>query len=285
MEFGRFKIMEESGRTSTYVEYRCVDKHSSQNYWLKLPHNATSLANKDIVFPEIIRLWNTYSNKDTPRTRQYYGVINNHYLDCVSDPLLNEGAWPVIKILKTFQANDLPLFGLWEGVALQMLTEASWVCDGELSEEKFIGDWKNLVGGSILREAVISYMDNGDMSRTEKLRVAEKISQKYIDYPELAENILLRLIGGMSRGRIEPEDAIATLLCPQFRCNITDMDILQISDCKKALSRQIGPEVDMLWLTFVLEMMKVFPDGKPEQLKRISNKGITNNYSLYLETH
>lgn len=146
------------------------------------------------------------------------------------------------EVINKCPSNDLHLFGEWESIALTMMSEANMVDEKIMTNEEWQERWSLISGGQILVDAISSYMDNGDLSRTEKLRVIDRISIKRYDYPELAENILLRLIGAYTRDRISPEVFIQTLLCPDFQRNISIYEYNQMNKAFKALNNDTAPD-------------------------------------------
>ena len=105
-----------------------------------------------------------------------------------------------------------------------------------------------------MTSAIEDYMESGDLSRTEKMRVLSRVSGQGHDKPELAENALLRLVGLLTRDRMTTDEFNATLDCPHFARSLTRHELKQIKTAR-----------DALWDTFGLNNVDDVADLNPIQ--------------------
>ncbi len=289
-KFGRFFIANELRKNSNSIEYLVNDSQSEFNYLLRLPNPIEEngeLNNQNLSFDFIKELREEYRNPKVPRKKQIYGLIDNQYLMPVSDPFVLDNGLTIIDINEVCPAEDLHLFSAWEAIALQMMSEAHFVTSGSLSEQEWSEYWSELTGGDIIVKAIEGYLENGNLSRTEKFRIIEKISIKNNQDPDLAKNLLLRIIGGITRARIEPEKVITTLTCSHIRRNITNVERKQLAIAYKSLDRSFGDEMDKKWIELITALISVAPidiSNSPEDYIYKDEQNNLYNFHLYLET-
>ena len=113
-------------------------------------------------------------------------------------------------------AYDLDFFE-WEVIALSMLGDAVMANEGQLSEAAWDERWRVLSGGTILCHAMVQYMNAGTLSTSDKGAVIARISKGSGEGRELAGNLLQRLCGAVSRGRVTLEAAKLTARSASFR--------------------------------------------------------------------
>jgi len=229
----RFRIEETLPPSNGIARYRCADLESAYRYLLCLSDRQAEVREGCESYWRTTLV--TQSGKGV-----VYGVLDGRYLVSISHESGMPGAWPIDKLLSSAPADDLLYFGLWELIALQMATDANSVDEGRMSEAAWNERWSYVAGGPILIDAVGRYLEAGDLSRTEVMRVLTRLSQTSHQHPELAESLLIRLIGALSRTRIVMEEFDATLCCENFRRNVTRHEIQQIRCTRDALWSSFG---------------------------------------------
>jgi hypothetical protein len=297
--FGRFVIARKSSTGPGWAAYQCLDTQSTYRYSLRLPVTSAgiveSLANSDILATKADDLWKSQSRRRPDRLVSIFAIQDEHYLLPASNPFVRARALTIDQFLQKVPADDLHLFGLWETIALQMMSDAHEANYKKLSEESWQCRWGPLAGGRILMSAITSYMDGGDLSRTQKMRVIDRIKVKSSPGPELAENLLLRLAGALFRGKIEPEALVDTILCGQFRRNVTSREVDQLRAAQAALRDSASPlqamvrpkgEVpDDLKLEMFIKLMETPPseDTADETAYVVAKRPDVSKCELYLE--
>jgi hypothetical protein len=219
-----------------------------------------------------------------------YAVMDNRYLISVASPFAVKSAISVLDLLRIAPPGDLYLFELWEDIALQMLGEADLVCDGQVPQAQWESRWSKLIGGRILTKAVQSYMESGTLSAERKAAVIELISQSRTTEPELAENLLLRLCGSVSRSRITHDQAVETLRCKHFRTNLTLYEVEQMVACwtilkSSGLPGLASPSLDLL--TIILSGLEKQPYSMAEDWERFeyAPEATTEDFHTFIERH
>src|SRR5262249_46655820 len=170
-----------------------------------------------------------------------------------------------------------------------MLGEAYQANKGRISESRWNQEWGNLTGGTILINAMRRYMDGGTLTATEKSGVITRISASTAAGCELAENLLVRLCGCVSRGRISLKTAKATLRCKHFRTNLSLHEIRQFIDCWKILQGSSSSGGTSLSLaTELLECLQHQPYSMAEESEYFEYAfpaGLRENFEAFIESH
>jgi hypothetical protein len=228
-----------------------------------------------------------------------YAVKNLRYLIPVSSPFSLRGSLPIDTILSAAPADDLNFFEMWEDVVLQMLGDAHIADTGGLSEDKWGETWRTLLGGPILCDAMRRYMNGGTLSVASKDAIIARISKSDGEGSELAENLLLRLCGAVSRGRVSMDAAKTTARGIAFRQNLTIHELDQILACWNVMRKSLlPPKRSMAILSEVLSSLKdqppamadqsdefvyTRPEGPREDFNTFIERHELNKYSLFLQ--
>jgi hypothetical protein len=200
------------------------------------------------------------TNDWTLATVAIYGVMDQRYLVPVASPIRVAGAKNVDEILSLSPADDVYLFQLWEDVAFHLLSEAHSHAEAGEGSAEWDQRWAKLSGGEVLTAAIRQYMAGGSLSRAEQDAVLSLVSRKPDPKPELAENVLLRICGAVSRSRMALPEFAATLRDRHFRVNVTVHEIEQMIAVFGALKNIYPePENSVTWVTATLTEMENQP--------------------------
>jgi hypothetical protein len=233
---GRLRIDQLAIVESQYYEAHCSDIEGEGQYIMRLRFDASvqqwDFDNSLLEHNRILEARKLLLEGKSARS--FYALKDGRYFVPLSDPFSFAGTLHVDELLRIAPANDLLYFGLWESLALQMMSDAHYVTKGKLARAVWQDRWGALAGGPILVKAITGYLENGDLSRTERLRAIEVVQSGGDGGPELAENLILRLCGAWERKRINPESFLVTLVCPHFRRSITLREIEQLRQAKSA---------------------------------------------------
>src|SRR5262249_18162571 len=168
LSLGRFVVDKEIAKSADSLEFNCLDTESAYKYVLRVPADAQitalTMGNREHQLARIAQFRQKYRDPQTKRTRQIYGLVDNRYLFQVSDPYVKANTASIQDILTKCPSNDLYLFGLWETIALQMMSESHQVDENRMSKTEWLNRWAALSGGPILVNAITEYMENGDLS-------------------------------------------------------------------------------------------------------------------------
>ena len=290
-EFGRFRIGEVITDRDNSQQYECVDLESSYQYSISVPLNASTPRNASVGSLDATKAWEANLHKTAGSSdRQVFGLVDDRYLVAVSNPQKLKRAWGIVELTTKAKPDDLLYFGLWEGIALQMMSEAHEVSRRRLDEQTWKERWASISGGDILVNAITDYLENGNLSRTEKLRVLERVRVKSYEKPEFAENILLRFCGAVERGRITAESMAATLMSEDFRRNITEHEIQQLDSARKAMRASESPFAamndDVKMIDVVLQFLEQRPlsyENAPKQFEQILVAPDVSSYDTFIE--
>jgi hypothetical protein len=307
-EFGDFLVESNIGHGAEAEVYQCLHRSTGLRYVLRLDVKDDSLwgaapclppRNASIERANANGSWNASAfyyqttleklktDKDTWKftVPAIYGVLGTRYLVPVASPVRVKGALGIDEVLRLAPADDLYLFAMWEDIVLQMIggaysdpPEAGW-------EQK----WRSLVGGTILQKAMAVYLAGGSLSSQEKQIVLKNVEKSRMGGPELAENVLLRLCGAVSRGRVSLEQLKATLRCKHFRFNVTALEIQQMIDAYKILKSEfVHPEDSLALLGFVfgeLTQLPRDPIENHEEFETRTAQPSTEQFTLFLQEH
>lgn len=193
-----------------------------------------------------------------------FGVKDLTYLIPVSSPISLRGAISFETFLGLAPPDDLDLFETWEDVVLTMLGDAHATNSGKLSEATWNERWSVLLGGDILCRAVAKYMESGSLSHAERKAVLNRISRGDGQGREFAHNLLLRMCGAISRGRISLNAAKRTVRDRFFRENLTIRELNQIVSSWSILSRDgfINSNLSINILSELLSELKEQPPNR-----------------------
>jgi hypothetical protein len=218
-----------------------------------------------------------------------YAVKDMHYLIPVSSPFKLRNSVSIDEVFRLAPPDDLLYFEMWEDIALSMLGDANFANRGEMSEAEWQDRWAVLCGGPILCRAVRKYMDGGSLSGEAKDAVIRRISQGTETERELAHNLILRLCGAVSRGRISLDAARATARSAPFRENIGTHDLRQIIACWNVMvNHRFRPENSLALLSAILSSMKEQPPtmaANSEEFEYARAEGSREDFDTFIERH
>jgi hypothetical protein len=239
------------------LELACADSEAPYRYHFRLERSAIegtrTFDNSKLERVGVERAFELNKKSEGDETH-FYALQEGRFFVPLTDPHCFAGTVHVDELLKIAPSGDLLYFGLWESIALQMMSDAHCASSGKLNRDVWQTRWAGLAGGAILVKAVTGYLENGDLSRTERLRTIALLESGGDGGPELAENLLLRLCGAWSRKRISPEAFLTTLVCKHFRRSITHREIQQMKHARSSYfaSSYGGDDVDMKTLNIAL---------------------------------
>lgn len=290
---GRFIFEREVERSQHLIKAVVMDSGTSRKYMLsryQTSNEESTIGKREFhneQMEKTLSLRRKYANPRIKRAEQIYGLHENRYLINLSEPYKPIGAWLIIDLINKCRSDDLHLFGVWESIALQMMSEAHQVDGKQMNKQIWHNRWSKLSGGKILTEAIADYLENGELSRTEKFRILERVSVKQYSEPEFAENLLLRIIGAFTRNKMSPEGAIATILCEHFQRNVTLHEKAQIKAAIAAMKEAFFPEqLEIKWLELVLTLCTNKPMSINESQDHFVKIETTKfpQFDIYLES-
>lgn len=305
--FGRFQIVEQMAQGAEAEVFVCADLKVGRSYILRLDAHDDDLWDGDPVIPpknytleskNAHGTWfmtpgyrkQSFGSEFKFRTVPIYGILDSRYFVPVASPFRVKGAWNVDRLLSSAPADDLLYFELWEDLALHMLSDAHNVDSGNTTVQEWKRRWGLLAGGEILTSAVKRYMEAGSLNSEARSKVLDRISIQDSDDAELAENLILRLCGSLSRGRMTHKEATATLACRHFRINITIHELKQAVLALETLKELSGPltmdDSSIKLLTWVLVQLGEEPIDeweKDDRIVQLNDEPDTQRFSLFLQ--
>ncbi len=310
--FGRFQIVQHMAQGAEAEVFACKDMMVGRGYVLRLDAHDDRLweGRAPLIPPENYSLesknalgtWKmtpSYRNRVRTddhdvvfRTVPIYAIVDSRYFVPVASPFRVQGALNVDELLTIAPANDLLYFELWEDIALHMLSDAHHVESGKTTEADWSRRWAGLLGGDILTSAIKQYLLAGSLSTPEQTRIVKRVARANSRNPELAENLILRLCGAVSRGRISLEQAQATLSCRHFRINLTIHELKQMVLANETLQELSSPltrdKESLELLTWALIRLGEEPVDEwqdSDAVAQVTDQPDLSRFSLFLQEY
>lgn len=308
-EFGSFTILYQLGHGAEAEVFLCIDSRTHRAYVLRLSIHDDSAwdgepeippRNSSIEKANAIGSWHAKqayeaytSGPDdggwTINVPVVYGLLNQRYLIPVSDPFILRDSLSINRLLEISPPNDLYLFEAWEDIALTSLHYLDLLAKGALSRQAWEQNWGPLIHGHIMQQALGRYMHGGTLSAQEQAAIMSLVPDSYPEFPPLAENIILRLIGAITRGRCGLNEALRTLKSKYLRENLSYAELTQILLARDRLQENSSGSDTSLKL-IELSVMKLTEDvfnhkDQPSEFELAVTQTPIDDFPLFLQEY
>jgi len=304
-QFASFKIIKHIGGGAEAEVYLCQDQRNGLPYALRLDIADDQLWDAEPVLPPVNASLERANVRGSwgvsgayPRGRgadswkihipTVYGVYEEKYVVPLSARFRVKDVLDLNQWLPQARPDDTYLFETWETIALQILIEAADVVEGRTSESAWSDRWKSVPAGPIMYSSIETYMKAGTLAAEQQEAILKLLKAVPAAESELAESLVLRLVGAVERGRMSAKASFATLHCPHFRRNLgySELDSLVLAYNNVKSSATMHSEKDPVWLLggvlFTLAD-EVIDEDSEEQTEERTNEPQVDSFNLFLQ--